>query len=461
MIGRPFSGKWAIVLATLAVATAILGLVIAHPFSPHALTMATGPEGGAFAEFGDRYREILRRSGVDVQLVRTAGGVDNLARLRDPRGSVSVAFVENGLTRDTIRGDTTGSDPTRAETHLVSLGTVTVEPLWVFLRGGSGPPAGSVAQRLAGKRISVEPEGSSTRVLARTLLALNGMDETSVELVGLPPEQAADALLRGEIDVATMLMPWQSPVIQKLVVADGVVLLGHPRADAYVARYPNLSKVVLPTGVIDLAKNVPSADVPLLAAEASLIVRENLAPGLQYLLLEAASEIHDGPAIFHQAGRFPAPESIDLPLSRQARTFYKSGRPFVYSHLPFWMAGVVERLLIVLIPLFTVFPLIRFVPALYGNMIQRRIYLLYGELRVLEAELASMSPDAPTRDVAMKLERLAKRANGLRVPLGFAQRLFILRSHIAMAQEEVEKRESLARREPPAGDVRQNPGPTG
>jgi TRAP-type uncharacterized transport system substrate-binding protein len=225
---------------------------------------------------------------------------------------------------------------------------------------------GTVAQKLVGKRISIEPEGSATRVLARWLLALNGIDAASIDLLGLTPEQSAEALLRGEIDGLIMLTSWQSPIVQKLLVEDGIVLEGHPRADAYVARSPSWSKVVLPTGVADLARNIPPADVPLLAVEASLVVRDDIHPALQYLLLDAAAEIHGGPQIFHRAGRFPAAEPIDLPLSDTALQFYKSGRPFMYRYLPFWMAGLAERLFIVLIPLFTVvFPIAHFVPTLY------------------------------------------------------------------------------------------------
>jgi hypothetical protein len=86
----------------------------------------------------------------------------------------------------------------------------------------------------------------------------------------------------------------------------------------------------------------------MLAVAASLVVRKDLHPALQYLLLEAAAEIHSGPDVFHRPGRFPAAEAIDLPLSKQAEAFYRSGRPFIYSYLPFWLAGPVERLLIVL-----------------------------------------------------------------------------------------------------------------
>lgn len=387
--------------------------------------MATGPKGSAYEVLGTRYREVLRRAGVELRVMPTAGGVENLARLRDGQSGVSVAFLESGLT---------GQD---ASPGLTSLGTVSFEPLWTFFRGTTRQGR---ARQLKGKRISIEPEGSATRVLARRLLALNGVDETSVVLVGLSPERSAEALLRGEIDGAVMLTSWRSPAVRRLLVADGIVLESYPRADAYVALFPSLSKVVLPTGVADLARNIPPSDVTLLAVEASLVVRRDLSSALQYLLLQAAAEIHGGPEIFHKAGRFPAAEAVNLPLSEPAREFYQSGVPFVYRALPLWLAGVTERLLILLIPLLVVvFPLFRFLPAAYQYLIETRIYRLYGRLRVLEQELEDAG-SGQLDHLATELDDLGREASHLSVPLHYSQRLFILKSHIASARGEVDKR---------------------
>jgi TRAP-type uncharacterized transport system substrate-binding protein len=432
-------------LAGALVALAVVGagvwmaLTVGNPFPPDTLIMATGPEGSAYHELGARYHEVLRRAGIDLRVIRTEGGVENLARLRDPASGVKVAFLESGLTNQEESPD------------LVSLGTVSLEALWSFFRG---PTHGDGARtKLQGKRISIEPEGSATRVLARRLLALNGVADTSVVLLGLPPEQSAEALLRGEIDGAVMLTSWQSPVVRRLLVADGIVLEGYPRADAYVALFPSLYKVVLPTGVADLARNIPPRDVTLLAVEASLVVRKDLHPALQYLLLEAASEIHGGPEIFNKAGRFPAAEAVNLPLSTEAREFYQSGLPFVYRVFPLWLAGLTQRLLILLIPLLVVvFPAVRFLPGIYQYLIERRIYNLYGELRALEAELGQAGPGPAPHQLAAAVEDLATRANHLSVPLRYSQRLFILKSHIALTKEEVEKRRRANDRAVTAGE---------
>ena len=418
--------RLAAVLVLLAVGGVAVWMAVAwgSPFPPRTITMATGPDGGAYEVLGERYREVLRRSGVDLRVVPTAGGVENLARLRDEDSGVSVAFLESGLTDQA------------ASPGLASLGTVSFEPLWFFLRRGThGAP-----RRLQGMRLSIEPEGSATRVLALRLLALNGVDESKVVLLGFPPERSAEALLRGEIDGAVMLTSWQSPVVRRLLVADGIVLQGYPRADAYVALFPSLSKVVLPTGVADLAHNIPPSDVTLLAVEASLVGRKDLNPAIQYLLLAAAAEIHGGPEIFNKPGRFPAAEAVDLPLSEPAREFYQSGVPFAYRVLPLWLAGITERLLILLIPLLVVvFPIFRFLPAVYQYLVETRIYRLYGRLRLLEQDIEEAG-EGQLGALSAELDELARQASHLSVPLYYSQRLFILKGHIATAREQVDKR---------------------
>ena len=408
-----------LILAILAVLAAI-GIAVGNPFPPRSITMVTGPDGSAFAEFGVRYREVLEKAGIEVRLVQTEGGESNLARLRDEGSGAVAGFVEGGLARlDSSPG-------------LVSLGTVTIEPFWLFLRAGEEihGPAG-----LIGKRIALEPRGSGANVLARWLLALNGISDTSVEFVEMSPQEGASALLQGRVNAAAMLTAWRSPAIQRVLTSDSVSLVGYPRADAYLARSPFLYKVTLPQGTANLATNRPPADVPLLAVVASLVVRGDLHPALQYALLEAATEVHGGPDAFYRAGRFPTAESIDLPLSKQAQTFYQSGRPFIYSYLPFWLAGPIERLLIILLPvLVVILPIAQVVPKVYAYLTEHRIFGLYGELRELEA-LMEGGAGPRAEEIAGSLEELERRAGRLSVPVHYQQRLFILREHIERARE--------------------------
>jgi TRAP-type uncharacterized transport system substrate-binding protein len=387
--------------------------------------MATGPERSGYDSFGSRYRAILARSGVDLRLRPTAGALENLALLRDPASGVSVAFSQGG----TVTAEDADS--------LASLGTVFYEPLWLFHRGLE---EGRAYAALRGKRLSIGPQGSGTRALALRTLSLGGVDSRSPDLLPLASGDAADRLVRGEIDAAALVTSWESPVVRQLLAAPGVELASFPRADAHVALNPYLSKLVLPAGVGDMGRNIPPVDVVLVAPKASLVVRRDLHPGVQYLLLVAADEVHSPPGLFHRAGEFPAPEAIDLPLSADARQFYKSGPPFLQRYLPFWLAVLAGRLLLLLVPLVgVVYPLVKSLPAAYAWMMRRRVFRLYGELKLVELETEGRTAGASTAALVARLDDLEERVSRLHLSRGQTPHAYTLRHHIRLIRERLEK----------------------
>jgi TRAP-type uncharacterized transport system substrate-binding protein len=424
MIARDYFQRFWRYLATIGIAVIVLSasVLVVETLPPRTVVMATGAEGGANYELGLRYREILAKAGVTLQLLPTTGGLENLARLRDPKSGVDVAFVQGGTT-------------TKKESpELESLGTVFYEPLWFFYRS----EIGGGMQALRGRRVSIGPEGSGARKLALELINRTRLDTIIGELFGYTPQIAAAKLIAGDIDAAFMVTAWESPVVQTLINTKGIELTGFPRADAYIALYPFLHKLLLPAGVIDLLANRPPADVVLLAPKASLAVRADLHPAIQHLLLSAALQIHSQPGIFQKAGQFPAAESIDLPLSEEAQRFYKTGRPFLQEHLPFWIATLVERVLVVFVPLAALlYPLFKFVPQIYNWTMQTRIMQLYNEMRLIESGIEAQGYDV--RVINEKLDHLENRANRLTLPTTYASALYTLRSHIGLIRQRLVK----------------------
>jgi hypothetical protein len=272
-----------------------------------------------------------------------------------------------------------------------------------------------------GHRISIGPEGSSSRSLSLKLLGRAGwIDQKSTTLLALPSAESAQALIRGDIDAAIFVDGWESPVVQQLLGTKGIELESIPRADALVRIFPYLNKLVLPAGAVDLIE--PRHAV------------------IQYRLLEAAVEIHSTPSMFRAAGQFPAPESVDLPLNPYARDFYKTGVPFLLRHLPFWLAVLLEQPAVWLIPLLVVlFPLFRLAPALYDWAERRRIYRLYSELRRLEDEMFYARDGAGQKDFIERLDELEGRANHLSVPSAFKPLVYGLRLHIDMVRQAAQK----------------------
>jgi TRAP transporter TAXI family solute receptor len=414
----------AIAVTVAAVACAFLVIWLSMP--PHAIVMATGPEGGTYYELGERYRTVLARSGVEVRLVPTAGSVENLAKLLDPRSGVSLALMQGGIAG------------TGAASELESLGTMFYEPYWWFRRVDV---EGVGVASLRGRKISIGPEGSGTRALSLKLLTSVGIDGRNSELLALAPRETAERLSAGDIDVAFLIASWDSPVVRELIADSRIALSGYPRADALVALNPFLSKLTVPRGAANLVKDQPPSDVVLIGTKASLLVRKDLHPAIQYLLLNAATEIHSQASIFNRANDFPAAEAIDVPLSSEALRFYKSGLPFLHEYFPFWMAELVGKLVILLIPILGVlYPVMHFLPRIYDWAMRSKVLRVYGELRVLEdATSRAQSNKRDMREMIAQLDRMEEQVNHLTVPNTYASMLYELRTHIDLVRKRLKK----------------------
>jgi TRAP transporter TAXI family solute receptor len=415
-----YGGAVVLVLAALLATIAWLG-----PLPPRHVVMATGAPGSYYEALGRQYQAQLARSGIRLELLNTAGAVENIRLLDDPGSKATIALAQGGIT-------TPEKSP-----GLESLGTIGYEPFWLFVRSER---TGTLIEQLRGMRLAIGPEGSGTHALAMQFLALNGVPADTAHLLPLDAQHAAAAILKGDIEGAAIVGSGDTPTVRQLLASSDVNLASFPRADAYAALYPFLNKLVLPAGVGNLATNRPPQDVSLVSPKASLIVRSDLHPAIQYLLLEAASQIHSQPGIFQRADQFPAPEAIDLPLSHDARQFYRSGPPFLQRYLPFWLAVLASRLLVLLIPLLGVaYPLLRLAPTIYGWSIRRRIFRLYGELKYIEGELDQRA-GVGREQLLAQLDRLELRANQLQVPIGFAHFLYQVRSHIQLVRGRLEEK---------------------
>ena len=415
----------------------LLGFLAAYQFvdpaPPHQLTIATGAEGGAYAAYGARYRDLLAPEGIEVTLVASRGSVENLSLLAADRAesdgpSVDIAFVQSGI-------GTPGEFP-----QLVALASLYFEPLWVFSRGTEAP--GSLTE-LAGRRLAVGAAGSGTRHVALQLLAANGIgDDDGTKIDPLGSAKALAALQLGLVDAAFLVTAKRSAVLTELLQQQGIQLMSFERAEAYERRFPHLSAVVLPEGVLDLAGNLPDHDITLVSPLATLVAREDVHPALIDLVMRAASEIHGGPGLFEDAGQFPSPQNVNFPLSPEAERYFKSGLGFLHRVLPFWAATFIDRTWILILPVLTLLiPLMRIAPPTYRWQVRRRIFRWYRDLRRLETKLqdATAGGDAePLQEALADIGSLQDEVGQVMVPLSYADNLYHLRLHIDFVRRRYE-----------------------
>lgn len=423
----------ALPLVLLALGLLWVAYLVLEPAPPKRVVLATGAEQGAYAEFGKRYAEELKRFGIDVELRHTQGAAENLRLLRNPAERVDLAFMQGGGS-DALRS----VDEDRSGVALVSLGSVFFEPVWIFYRATAARsirPDGVLTELAQFKtlRINIGAAGSGTANLVVKLLHANRVEPETLKLSHLDPTPAVIALLEGELDAVIFVSAPESHLIQMLLQTPDVRLFDFVHAEAYARRFSFLTAQKLPRGVVDLSRDIPPNDVQLVAATATLIAREGTHPAIVQLFVQAAERIHGGTGWFARAGQFPAAEDPDLPLAAEAQRFYRNGPPLLQRYMPFWLANLVDRMWVVLVSIIAILiPLARIVPPLYEMRIRSRVFRWYGELRAIEADVEAGA--AAPQTLVHRLDRLDERVGRIRVPLSYTDELYALRAHIDLVR---------------------------
>ena len=490
-----------ILLVSAAAIWAAIRLI--QPAPPSTLTITAGPPGSSFWNAAIGYRRILARNGIKLIVLPSEGSQQNLERLSNEKSGVDVGFVQSGLVvpsadspaatasppapassarlpsqpasasasaaqapapapampastvalaltasdgataaaaSDAASSADGGAPPRSVPKGLASLGSVAYVPLAVFYNGRAPHKRLSA---FTGKRLAIGPEGSGARALALKLLEANGIEPGGdTTLLPFTGEQAANALTAGTIDAAFFSGDSaQVPVMAKLTRALGVRLFSFSHADAYTRRFPYLTDIVLPMGAFDLGKNLPPRAIHTLAPTVELIARDSLHPALSDLLIEAAREVNGRPSMLQRAGEFPAPLVHDFPISDDAARYYKSGKSFLYRLMPFWVASLVDRLIVLIVPIVVVLiPGLRLVPSLYAWRVKSRIYRWYGSLIALERASLNDTSESERAALIDRLDEIEASVNRLKMPLAYADQFYVLREHIGFVRARLAKK---------------------
>jgi uncharacterized protein len=336
-----------------------------------------------------------------------------------------VGFVQDGL-----------GNPAKAP-DVSSIGSLYYEPIWFFYRG-----KGEITKlsQLIGKRIAIGQKGGSTHTMALKLLKASGLDEKNTKFIEEGQANGAEALRGGRADVAIFIAPPDDGLITGLIKDKAIKLLSLDQAEAMARQFPYLHHLVLPHGAIDLKENLPPRDTDLVAPTATLLVKDSLHPALVYLLLRAASQVHSDPGLLEKKDEFPYDKDYTFPLSEEAKSFYKSGIPFWQKHLPFWLATLVNRFILVVIPLLALFiPTVRMVPKILNWRMRGRFYRQYGELKFLEGQIAPGAAREKYREYVTRLDHIEDQVSRMKWPLDFSDHVYHLREHIHYVRKRLQK----------------------
>ncbi len=400
------------------------------PAPPRQVVIATGAEDSEYLEFAKSYASALAQDGVTLDVQSSGGAMDNIKRLRDPDDAARIAFLQDGLS------DTDESKAADSEVDLVSLGSVSYQPIWIFYRG---KVARTRLSALKGLRIGIGAQGSGTQVFARRLLNASGVDRTNSSLVNTANAQAQKLLQSDGLDAAFFIGAPESTLVRTMMADPALRVMNMDQAEAHSRQFPYLHHLVLPHGALDLARNVPATDLNLLATTTTVVVTQSLHPALVALLMKAMQKTHAPADLLNAPHAFPSPKDVDFPLSNDAARFYQSGPPFLQRYLPFWLATLVDRAALAVIPLLAILiPVVRTVPTLYAWRIRRRIYRWYGELKYLEIQVQSQDPQDSRDAILKQLNDIEHKVTHAVIPLPFSEHAYMLKEHIELVRRKVQ-----------------------
>ena len=406
-----------------------LGFWLVDPAPPRIIDISTGPENSAYERFAKLYAAELAKNQIQLRFKTSQGSQENLQRISDPDSEIEVGFVRSGSTDRTEA----------AEKGLVSLGSLFYEPIWIFYRDKKEM---TTISQFRGRRINVGPDGTGVGRIFEQILSVNNMSADDVSFQHLDDTPATVAFLAGQLDVLVFSTASDAPLVQMLLQTPGVRLFDFVQAEAYTRRFPYLSQVTLPRGIVDIGLDLPARDYHLISPTATLVAHESLHPALTGLLLQAAAKIHSRADWLSKQGEFPSDRYTEIPVSSEAEKFYKNGAPVLQRYLTFWVANFIERMWVVIVALGALFlPLSKIIPPLYVWRIRSRIYRWYGQLRTVEQNIDNLSSSDKKATLEKQLnylDEIEDKVNRISVPLSYAEELYGLRSHIQFVRTRVQ-----------------------
>ena len=363
--------------AAFAVVATLYGLVLGlRLIPPDSLRMAAGSEGSAYYQIARQYQAILAEDGIQLDIVETAGSLENRNLIDKLESGVDIALIQGGIANQ--------------QTNLNALAAVFPEPLLAFARVDAGLAGNPFSWQ--GKRVALGAEGSGTRAVVEQLAGLTqapALSERSNSEAFMGGQAASTALLEGKLDLAFFVAPLSAPYLQALYDAPSIQLLPIDHGHAIANKLHEAHYVDLLDGSVRYQPAYPDVSVPLITLVAKLVARDDLHPALVNRLVRAAKRIHGKHNSLVMSAPFPNTLLLDMPADVYASKLLREGFNPLEKTLPYWVVAQINRFAILLLPIiFLLLPLFKILPALLAWRMQSRVYRYYDRLHEIDMRLS-------------------------------------------------------------------------
>lgn len=411
-----------------ALVTALFYFVAPPP--PMSATMSTGGVDGGYAQFAEKLRLELAKEGFQLKLVNSSGSRENAERLLDPNSDVQLALLQSGQSLEL--------EPQQRQ-QLIHLGAVFQEPLWLFARKDLTI---DTLRDLIDLRTAIGTNNGGIRMMLKPMLNANQIDLEQLPKTWHPysGKRALAELLDNKLDAMFLLGTAESSLVQEAAKHSELQLVSVNQSAAYRARLPFITEIQVGQGLLNLASNQPQQDTTILSPLALLVANESFHPALSALVLAAAQEVMKSGSLIDAPDTWPQNLPHDFATLTEAEYFHNKGLPLLQRYLPFRIASLADRYIILVIPLLVLlFPLFKIAGPVYRWRIRARIYRWYKYLRDIDRQLNNNTLPAHLDEEIERLTSLQSELAKVEVPLSYTNELYQLHLHLRYVLQRLEQ----------------------
>lgn len=408
--------EWPLLILLISGITILL--FVSAPFPPRNVYLAVGQPDSSFEKLGKKFQTYFEKEGIKLHLINTSGYSESIQEITNPDSDVTAAFALAGIS------------PKGRHPQLQTLGSIEYVPVWLFHRG-QDLDSDTIIAALGEQKASIGPKGSGTDILSEKILSLTKLHANeNPNFLHLTNTDAAQKLIDGEIFGMFIADAENSPILQKLLQHRELKIFNFEFAQAISKKIPILSPVTLPKGALDLKHRIPSHDVNMLATTATILIKKDMHPAVQYLFMSAAEQIsRDLEPFFNNPDFFPTYLDRNFPLSPVASRYYDKGALALEGILPLWLVSYLDKIWLLLVGAFAIiFPLYK----LFPNYRHTRAIILisnaYEEMLEIERKAVYSESRQDLENMLARLNNMNLEILNISIPSDEMNRLYSLKS---------------------------------
>jgi TRAP transporter TAXI family solute receptor len=279
----------------------------------YVVRLATGSKTGEYYAFGQAIAQVTaaHEPKIKIEVLESPGSNQNMQEVQNH--TVDMALVQN---------DTPVQPAVRAVAQLYP------EMFHFIAHKASGIQ--TIAD-LRGKRIALMPEGSGSYALFWPLSQHYGLSPQAFQARPLPPPEADQALLQGEVDALFRIIGIGNQSVADLLRTGKFELIPIEQIAALQLSQPYLQPTVIPKGTYDGGSPIPAQDLPVVSVSALLIANETVNPdvvkAITQVLYEHRNELI---SVNPRTASIQSPEAsrnLGFPLHPGASAYYNQDKP--------------------------------------------------------------------------------------------------------------------------------------